>query len=363
MKIAWVSFEFREYSVLQANALSDEHQVLLILPDNNLFDSELQVRSEIDHFRFWQPRLRQPVRQLRSILEIVRRIHEFQPDVIHFQGGHLWFNCALPLLRRYPLVITVHDPRRHEGDTESRKTPQWIMDFGYRRADHVIVHGKSLVDVTHEAIGIPRNRIHVIPHVAPVTFPRIKDIDEDEFGVLFFGRIWGYKGLEYLIRAEPLISSRVPDVMITIAGSGEKFNRYRRMMVHPERFFVDNGWISYEQRAVYFQKCAFVVLPYISATQSGVVSTAFNYGKPVIVTSVGALPDAVEHGRTGLIVPPCEEQALADAIVDLLLDAPRRREMGLEARTRLQRECAPQTIAQSNLEVYGQAIRDHRAKR
>ena len=75
---------------------------------------------------------------------LVRQIRAFQPDVIHFQQGHTWFNFALPLLKSIPLVITIHDPRHHVGDRASRITPQQIMDFGFRRADHVIVHGETL---------------------------------------------------------------------------------------------------------------------------------------------------------------------------------------------------------------------------
>ena len=71
-------------------------------------------------------------------------INEFKPDVIHFQRGHFWFNLLLPLLRRYPLVITIHDVRHHPGDRDTQKTPQWLMDFAYRRANQIIVHGRQI---------------------------------------------------------------------------------------------------------------------------------------------------------------------------------------------------------------------------
>ena len=67
--------------------------------------------------------------------------------------------------------------------------------------------------------------------------------------VLFFGRIWAYKGLEYLIRAETLITACVPDAKIVIAGQGEDFRRYRGMMAHPENFIVHNEYVSNEKRA------------------------------------------------------------------------------------------------------------------
>src|SRR5258707_5206877 len=112
-------------------------------------------------------------------------------------------------------------------------------------------------------------------------------VQEDERLLLFFGRIWEYKGLEYLIRAEPLISARVPDVEIVIAGRGEDFEKYRHMMVDPDRFVIDNETIPDDRVARYFGESSVVVLPYIDASQSGVVPIAYSFSKPVIATTVG----------------------------------------------------------------------------
>lgn len=59
----------------------------------------------------------------------------------------------------------------------------------------------------------------------------------------------------------------------------------------------------------------FAVCPYKDATQSGVIQTAFSMDCPVIGTDVGALPEAIDNGVTGLIVPPCNSEALAHAII------------------------------------------------
>ncbi len=363
MRIAWISYDFGEYSIRQVNALAQEHEVLLVMTS----EVEEQLMREIDPAValccFDRPRLRQALRQYASIRKIVRRVHEFSPDVVHFQNGHLWFNLALPLLSRYPLVITIHDPRHHEGDTVSRKTPQAVMDFGFRRADHVIVHGRNLVETVTEEIGIRRERIHVVPHVAMGETASPQRVDEDDRQVLFFGRIWEYKGLEYLIRAAPLVTREIEDVRFVIAGAGEDFERYRRMMESPEQFVVHNEWISDEQRAAFFQRSAVVVLPYISATQSGVVPVAYTYGKPVVATHVGALPECVEQGRTGLLVPPRDAGALADAIVTLLGDHRLRREMGENGKRKLEQEWAPDVVARRTVEVYECAIRDRRPMR
>ena len=63
-----------------------------------------------------------------------------------------------------------------------------------------------------------------------------------------------------------------------------------------------------------------IVCPYTDASQSGVVLTAYAFGKPVVATRVGGLPEYVEDGVTGLLVPPRNPQALAEALVRLLRD-------------------------------------------
>jgi glycosyltransferase involved in cell wall biosynthesis len=75
-----------------------------------------------------------------------------------------------------------------------------------------------------------------------------------------------------------------------------------------------------------------------------------------VVTAVGGLPDMVEHGRTGYIVPPRDEKALADAIVRLLKDGGLRRQMGAKGRFKVNTECAPEIVARKTLIVYQKAI-------
>ena len=79
--------------------------------------------------------------------------------------------------------------------------------------------------------------------------------------------------------------------------------------------------MSDEVRATLFQQASVVALPYIEASQSGVVPLAYMHMKPVVATTVGGLPEMVDDGRTGYLVPPRDEQALATAVVRLLRDA------------------------------------------
>jgi glycosyltransferase involved in cell wall biosynthesis len=99
-----------------------------------------------------------------------------------------------------------------------------------------------------------------------------------------------------------------------------------------------------------------VVLPYVDASQSGVVPLAYTASKPVVATTVGGLPEIVEHGQTGLLVPPRDTAALAGAIVRLLQDAGLRRTLGFNGRRKIDSECSPEIIADKTLRVYRQAL-------
>jgi glycosyltransferase involved in cell wall biosynthesis len=356
LRVTLISYNFGEYCVRLASALAQHADVLLVTPDGLIEPHLAKLNGSVRLYSFSHPRLRQPLRQFRVIRQIFRRIREFAPDVIHYQGAHLWFDLALPFLRCYPLVFTIHDFKPHPGDRLSQKTPLWAEMFGRCHADELIVHSQFLRNEVVQNLPSAAANISVIPHIQIGEDLPPSTSKEEEHLVLFFGRIWEYKGLEYLIRAEPLITARVPNVRILIAGQGEDFSRYTGMMVHPERFIVHNEFISEDRAADYFQRASVVVLPYIEASQSGVIPIAYSAGKPVVATTVGGLPEIVEDGRTGCLVAPRDAVQLADAVTRLLLDAPLRRRMGENGKSKLKAECSPSVIAQKTLDVYHRAF-------
>ena len=132
------------------------------------------------------------------------------------------------------------------------------------------------------------------------------------------------------------------------------------MMVNPSRFVVDNQAIPEERVAQIFGESSVVVLPYIDASQSGVVPIAYAFSRPVVATTVGGLPAVVEDGVTGLLVAPRDERALADAIVTLLEDDDLRHKMGAAGRKKLDREWAPGVIGPQHIDVYERALRNRR---
>lgn len=357
MRVALISVSFGEYCMRLANALSPRADVLLLMPRRVIGPYAKKLDGRVRLFAYQNPRLRQPLRQVLSVRTVMREIRAFSPDLVHYQGFHVWFDLALAAWRRYPLVYTVHDFRAHPGDKLTQKTPFWLEMLARRSADQIIVHSQHVEELLAKELGGTVKNIHRLPHIQLGSEPVPVKFEEDENLILFFGRIWEYKGLEYLIRAEPLITSRVPQARILIAGQGEDFERYRRMMKNPEHFLIDNDYISEERTGEYFQRASVVVLPYIEASQSGVIPLAYSAGKPVVATEVGGLPEIVEDGRTGHLVPPRDVGQLADAVVRLLLDRNLRREMGIRGKEKIEAECSPEVVAQKTIDVYRRAAK------
>ena len=135
--------------------------------------------------------------------------------------------------------------------------------------------------------------------------------------VLFFGFIRAYKGLDVLLEALAIVRREQP-VRLLVAGEfyeGEE--RYRRQVAElglGEAVVFHADYIPEERVRLYFSACDVVVLPYRSATQSGIVPIAYQMDAPVICTDVGGLAEVVPDGRAGFVVPPADPVALAGAI-------------------------------------------------
>ncbi|MBA7511768.1 Alpha-maltose-1-phosphate synthase [subsurface metagenome] len=360
MRIVLYAFDHIEYTIQLAEALSRLEEVMLMLPQHKADWFVEILGDDLNMESYRQPRLRYPTNLL-TLYGIIKKINSFNPDIVHLQGEHPWLNLTLPFLRRrYPLVITVHDVVLHVGDTKSRKIPSFVHKLSTRYADEIIVHGEKLKKQMMEKSNKLVNNVHVLPRGVNSIYKRFlkNEVREEDNLILFFGRIWEYKGLQYLIEAEPLITEKVPTAKIVIAGTGEDFRKYTRMMVHKEKFIVHNRLIPSSMVGQLFQKASVVVVPYIEASQSGIVPLAYAFKKPVVVTDVGSIPEVVDNGKTGYIVPPKDPEKLAEAIIDLLRDKEKRREMGENGYKKTEEELSWDNIAVKTIEVYKKALSD-----
>lgn len=351
LRVSLVSFDFGDFSVPLANALASRCDVLLQTHEDQLAGRAARLGEDVSLNRLEHPRLRQPLGQVRMMRSLRRAEQHFGADLTHVQQGHLWFNLSLVLPTHLPLVVSVHDPTPHLGDAPSRKTPASVMAMGFHRANLLIAHSDAVRDRLVDELGVHPDRIRTVPLLAP-DGPPPTTAPGGPPTVLFFGRIWPYKGLDNLIRAERQIAAAVPDVRFVIAGQGEDFAPYRQMMTDPSRYDVHLRHVSEAERDALFASAHIVVLPYVDATQSGVVPIANRLGRAVVASAVGGLTDQIDHGETGLLVRPGDPSALAEAITTLLRDAQLRDRLSETARRRQMATAGPDVVADATLAAY-----------
>lgn len=364
MKIAFFSGPI-EYSVCLANAISAYCTVNFFYSVRyakqrdesilNLLDSKIE-KFPINTYRI------RDIRNLCSYYKIMKTLHKY--DIIHLQGGDFWFGLWRYLYKSTPIVFTAHDPYQHPGINFFNNLYQDIAQrISISQSSKFIVHGEKLKSHLSKRYKLQREDIEVIPHgefsfYKNVTTNAAPIIRNGPFKrLLFFGSVRRNKGLEYLIKAEPLISKHFSDYKICIAGKfSSDFEFYNQLIINREKFEIIDEFIPVSQVAHLFKNSDIIVLPYIDATQSGILPLAFGFEKPVVATDTGSINEVLLNGNNGLIVPPCDEKSLAKAILELLLDEKKCEELGRNARVFAESKLNWKGIAEQTFSLYKEVL-------
>ena len=355
---------FLYYSVELANTLSEGNSVMLITRDHNYEISSPENPISVDEFldefvnrKVKREKLHYRRGNYKSLFEVVRlfkKVRLFNPEVIHVQENTDWRILLLVILLGFKkVVLTVHDITRHPGEKESFFLHYIRMRFR-RCARRVIVHGKVLKDQLISEVPPLSQRVFVVPIGVLLSQKWRNQANEKEelYTILIFGRMNNYKGLDILIKAEPIISRVIPNIKIIIAGRGEDIDRYEETLNANKSFEVHNRFISDLEVANLFCRASVVVLPYVEASQSGVIPIAYYFGKPVVATNVGSISEVVDDGKTGLIVASQNPEQLGEALIKLLREHELRKAMGRNAYQKAHEELSWENIAKKTLEIY-----------
>lgn len=348
--------ELEDYTIAFANGLAASAPVTVAVPERRYGKLAAWFDAGVDLRLLDWPRHRSPAnpRFLRDVVALARRE---RPDVVHLLSNNaLWLNLALPFLPA-PVVTTVHDVEVHPGDAETGVLPRWSTDLVVRQSGDIVVHGPGLRRAAIARFGKPADRVHVLPHPAIGRYAALARRAglvrrSTGFTVLLFGRLYAYKGLAEFLRAEALVGARIPDLRVVVAGRGDDPAALSGLMGDPGRYDIRHRFIEDAEVAQLFLDADVVALPYVEASQSGVLNVAAAFGKPVVVTDVGELRATVEPNGLGLVVPPRDPQALADALVRLAAEPRLRDELGARARAWADGPNAPETVGRAAAGLY-----------
>lgn len=325
MRIVSIARGFEDYVIELTNALSHHAEVHVVVSSKD----EWIIRSLVPSvrvFRSGAPKVSSPANVI-ALLRIARYIRRVRPDIVHLQSGTSWELGLRVLFPHLPFVITMHDITKHPSWAERTlkyRFQQWTLDVSLRAADGVIVHGDHMYKAAEKHFverGL-RKTMASIPHgiISRYGAGLARTEVKAPGNVLFFGFVNKYKGVEYLIKAEPLIRKECPDVNIRIEGSTDHVMYYRELLGFNSKIHMNLRRVTDERVAELFRWADVIVLPYVEASQSGVLQLAMAFAVPPVVTRVGGLPEVVVDGWTGLVVEPRNEAALASAITRLLSD-------------------------------------------
>lgn len=256
---------------------------------------------------------------LLAIFKMVCVILQLKINIVHITWPPRYGEFFTYFLRKR-IVITMHDPLPHSSEDT------WLNRL-HRDVCFRLLNDFILLNETHKEDFIKTYHMEakrvVLSHLSAYTnLQNIKPQKPDVSNyVLFFGGISSHKGIEYLCEAMDKVCKKHPDVKLVVAGKGKIYFDLNQYAIYSNGHLVLlNRYLDDTELVGLIRSSLFVVCPYVDATQSGVIMSAFALNKPVIATNVGALPSMVKNGLYGTIVPPRDVTSLATAINTLIED-------------------------------------------
>lgn len=256
-----------------------------------------------------------------------RKIKKLKPDYIIMQWWHPYFSPCYTVLsmltRKIPKIFVCHNVFPHERFPLDRFLTRTVL----RKGKAYITHSAMDAEDLKEIVAVPNYETTVLPvhnsfKMKNLTKPQARlaaNVAEDKKILLFFGFVRDYKGLRHIINAMPEIVKYDSNIRLMIVGEfrsdKEHYLEQIKNLGVGDNIDIVDGYIPDSGIEKYFAASDLIVLPYESATQSGIVQIAYGFEKPVIATNVGGLPEVIADGKTGYIVEPKNPKALAEAVI------------------------------------------------
>jgi glycosyltransferase involved in cell wall biosynthesis len=249
-----------------------------------------------------------------------------------------------------PVVVQLHGPLAMfterigwpEPGSEHAAVGAFMEGVSIRLADSLMASSANIADFTAEYYGVPRDRIDVV-HCG-IDLEMFSPPDEEARQsrrptVLFVGNIAASKGVRTVFDAVMRLRARYPDILLRIAGKGEELTadlRKRARQAGAEGNVEFHGFVKSraDLPALYRDAHVFGSPAFHEVGVANVYVEAMACGCPVVASTTGGAPEAVEHEKSGLLVPPSDVEATTAALDRILGNADLRRRMGAAGRNR-----------------------------
>jgi glycosyltransferase involved in cell wall biosynthesis len=304
------------------NALSKYIKVFVILSsyiDNrNIWDKESKNNKniQINYIKTYRSKLTFLLSffNIFRFTKLIKTINGYQPNMVYSTWVHYWDPLIYPFLKCKIKIKTIHDIELKKG--EKSIGFRLLNLFSFKYADKYIILRNRYKSVLISK-GIQEKDIIVIPHTYVSYFDNMNYHKLDikfHNKILFFGRIVEYKGLNVLLKAMEIVVKQIPGIKLIIAGAGDISKYKRELEILKNNVEIYNYWISNDEIQKYFNMIDILILPYIQASQSGIIPLSFSFAKPVIASDVGAIAEQICNGETGFLIEPNNSEVLANII-------------------------------------------------
>jgi glycosyltransferase involved in cell wall biosynthesis len=334
----------RPYALGLATALISSGVCLDVIGSDDLDSPELHAPPAVTFLNLRGSQrgdtglARKVARVLVYYARLVRYAAVARPKLFHILWNNKVQTIDRTLLMLYykllgkTVVLTAHNVNAGTRDANDSRLNRLTLKVQYTLADHIFVHTQRMKSELVEGFGVRSDAVTVIPFginnavpntdLTPAEAKRRLGLDPGARTILFFGWIWPYKGLEFLVAAFQRIAAEHPDYRLIIAGKLKGGNeRYlddiRAAIARDasrERVIQRIEYIPDAETEVYFKAADVCVLPYKQIFQSGVLFLGYSFGLPVIAADVGSLREDIVEGRTGSLCVPCDPGDLARAL-------------------------------------------------
>jgi glycosyltransferase involved in cell wall biosynthesis len=380
----------------QVSLITGKDYELAHLPHNFQVNSMLDLWSLFDpqtrqlvHATAWQRawhkvrwnvrRGQRAIRLLSAWVALTRYLTELEPDIVQFSKISFPFEAIfLAQMRRSGLTLTQicheFELRENRRGPVSALTQRAYGDV-YRNFSAIFFHARENCEKFLSLFPFVQNaRTHIIPHGNSSWllkyFPQAHDLDEvrQRYGlksgqpvVLFFGLLAPSKGIQDLIEAFAIVRQS-SDAKLLVAGYPTKHINMDELrhkigaLGLAEHVILDPRYIPLEEVGDLVRLATVAVYPYRSSTQSGALQVAYTFGRPVVATNTGGLPEAVEHGRSGFLVPASSPPELAEGILKLAANPELAKVMGEYARYLSETRFSWKSVARQILRVYDRLL-------